>query len=249
MRVHIGTSGFMYRDWRGVLYPPKLPARAWLPRYAELFDTVELNATFYRLPNIEAVQGWRQQTPSDFVFVAKGSRFLTHMKRLTDVTRGLDRFFERIVHLREKLAVVLWQLPPQMAEPDLPRLDNFLAHLPRGVRHAVEFRSPAWYSRAVCDLLDAHGAAFVEHDLVDAAPPRATGGFRYLRFHGTESKYFGRYGAERLAPFARSINAWKRRGEVFVYFNNDHFGHAIFDAIDLRRMADRSEARSLEERT
>src|SRR4051812_137618 len=111
-RVLVGTSGYMYREWRGILYPPKLAAKRWLPHYARFFPTLELNNTFYRLPNIDAVDGWRQQTADDFVFVAKGSRFLTHMKRLLDVDQGPRRFFERVDHLRHKLAVVLWQLPP-----------------------------------------------------------------------------------------------------------------------------------------
>lgn len=235
-RLHIGTSGFVYRDWRGLLYPERLPAARWLPRYAERFSTVELNATFYRLPSIEAVERWRATTPKGFVFAAKGSRYLTHMKRLTDVAQGLGRYFERIAPLREKLAVVLWQLPPQMNRPDPERLDAFLRAAPGQVRHAFEFRDAAWYVDEVCAVLDAHRAAFVEHDLVPLDPPRATGGFRYLRFHGTTGKYQGRYGAERLAPLAESLVRWKRRGDVFAYFNNDRHGHALFDATALQAL-------------
>jgi uncharacterized protein YecE (DUF72 family) len=227
--VHVGTSGFVYRHWRGIFYPEDLPARQWLARFAAEFRTCELNTTFYRLPTPEAVDGWRKGTPSSFVFAVKGSRYLTHVKRLKEPAEGLRRFFEVVGRLRGKLGPVLWQLPPQM-RPDVARLEAFLRALPRGVAHAVEFRSDAWYTPEVADLLDAHGAALCEHDLVGAAPPRWTGGFRYLRFHGATGKYQGRYGAEGLSPFARSLAGGP---DAWVYFNNDVGGHALSDAREL----------------
>lgn len=235
-RLLIGTSGYVYADWRGAVYPPKLPVRRWLELYSRLFPIVELNNTFYRLPPEGASDAWRAQTPDDFIFVAKGSRYLTHMKRLLDYTRGLDRFFGRVQGLREKLRVVLWQLPPQMKKPDPERLDTFLRHLPGQYRHAFEFRDAGWYTDEICAVLDAHGAAFVEHDLVPRAPPRFTGNFRYVRFHGATARYHGRYGAERLAQSADDYRKWKRRGDVLVFFNNDHQAHAVHDALDLRRL-------------
>ncbi|HEX9289679.1 MAG TPA: DUF72 domain-containing protein [Anaeromyxobacteraceae bacterium] len=234
-RVLVGTSGFVYAHWRGILYPKDLPQRCWLARYVSEFRTVELNNTFYRLPRPEAVDRWRAETPEGFVFAAKGSRFMTHMKRLLDPEPGLARYFEPVSRLREKLAVVLWQLPPRW-HADLERLDAFLAALPRGVRHAVEFRDESWYDEAVCDVLEAHGAAFCEHDIIRKRPPRLTGGFRYLRFHGWTGKYHGRYGAEALAPWARDLARFSRRGDAFVYFNNDVGGHAVLDARDLVSM-------------
>jgi uncharacterized protein YecE (DUF72 family) len=178
------------------------------------------------------VERWRDGSPPAFLFAVKGSRFLTHMKRLLEAGPGLRRFFEPVDHLGQKLGPVLWQLPPQL-RPDLPRLDRFLARLPPG-RHAVEFRDPAWYTEATCDVLDAHGAAFCEHDLVARAPPRPTGGFRYVRFHGATGKYSGRYGADALAGPAHDYLASAARGvPVFVYFNNDLGGHAVRDALDL----------------
>jgi uncharacterized protein YecE (DUF72 family) len=227
----------VYRDWRGVLYPRDLPAERWLAHYAKHFRTLELNATFYRLPSVEAVQGWFARTPPRFVFVAKGSRFLTHMKRLTDFTVGLGRFFERVDHLGRKLDTVLWQLPPQMKRPDPERLDRFLAHAPDHVRHAFEFRDLGWYTEEVCDVLDAHRAALVEHDLLPRPPPRVCGGFRYLRFHGASAPYHGRYGPARLRPIARELARWKRRGDVFAFFNNDREGHAVRDALALQLLA------------
>ena len=230
--IHVGTSGYVYDHWRHVFYPKGLPARRWLEHYARIFRTVELNATFYRLPTASAVDGWRDGTPPGFRFAAKGSRYLTHMKRLKDAGPGIRKYFDLILRLGKKLDVVLWQLPPQMNKPDAERLARFLEHVPRdGLRHAVEFRHASWYSEEICRVLDAHGAAFCEHDLVEAQPPRPTGGFRYLRFHGATGKYRGRYGKRALRPFARDLKTWA--GDAYVYFNNDHFGHAIRDALDL----------------
>jgi uncharacterized protein YecE (DUF72 family) len=222
----------MYRHWRGVLYPEGLAQRAWLPRYATLFDTVEMNATFYRLPAPDSVERWRHAVPDGFTFAVKGSRYLTHMKRLLDADEGLRRFYVPISRFGPKLGPVLWQLPPHV-KPDPERLDRFLGRLPAG-RHAFEFRDPAWYVEETCAVLDRHRAAFCEHDLVPRAPPRLTGGFRYVRFHGTTGKYAGRYGAEALAGYARDYLDSAARGEdVFAYFNNDLGGHAVRDALDL----------------
>jgi uncharacterized protein YecE (DUF72 family) len=233
--IHLGTSGYSYDHWRHVFYPEGLPTSRWLEHYARIFSTVELNTTFYRLPTARAVDGWREGTPPGFSFAAKGSRYLTHMKRLTDPGPGIDRYFQLIHRLGKKLSVVLWQLPPQMNRADPERLARFLERLPRhGLRHAVEFRSPSWYAAEICDVLDASGAAFCEHDLVRLRPPRVTGGFRYLRFHGATGKYRGRYGKKALRPFARNLLRWP--GDAYVYFNNDHFGHAIRDALDLSEL-------------
>ncbi len=233
-RLLVGTSGFVYPHWRRIFYPEGLPSKRWLFWYAQIFATVELNNTFYRLPTKEAVDKWREGTPRGFVFAVKGSRFLTHMKRLTETGQGVTRFFDPVKRLGDKLGPVLWQLPPQMTKPDPERLDRFLSHLPRRVRHAFEFRSEGWYVDEVCDVLDRHYAAFVEHDHVQRAPPRHTGGFRYLRFHGASAPYSGRYGRIGLAAHARDLVAWRRRGrDAYVYFNNDIGGHAVLDALDL----------------
>ncbi len=234
-RILVGTSGYLYRHWRGVLYPEGLGSGRWLPRYASLFPTLELNTTFYRLATAAAATRWRESTPPDFVFAAKGSRYITHMKKLTDPAPALERFFAPLAPLRPKLAVVLWQLPPRFDVSALPRLDAFLAALPRGVRYAVEFREPSWYLPETCAVLDAHGAAFCEHDLVPLSPPRLTGGFRYLRFHGAGARYDGRYGPAALHPVADDLRRTRRRGmDAYVFFNNDIGGHAVHDALTLR---------------
>jgi uncharacterized protein YecE (DUF72 family) len=235
--IHLGTSGYVYNHWKGLFYPDELPASRWLPYYARVFSTVELNATFYRLPTPEAVDGWRKQSPPGFLFAAKGSRFLTHMKRLTEVGEGLARFFTPVLRLGPKLGPVLWQLPPQMKKPDAARLEHFLAHLPRGLRYVFEFRDAAWYREDILEVLERHGVAVCEHDLVPVPPPRFTGGFRYLRFHGYSSRYHGRYGKEALRPAAQSLSTWRAAGRTaWVYFNNDLQGHALLDAFDLSEL-------------
>lgn len=235
--IRVGTSGFAYRHWRGVLYPEKLPQRLWLTWYSTVFPTVELNTTFYRLPRAEAVDRWRDETPPGFLFACKGSRYLTHLKRLSEVSRGLDRFLGLVRRLGQKLGPVLWQLPPQMSKADPARLQRFVDHLPSDLQQVFEFRSEAWYTEEICDILDSRGVAFCEHDLVDKDPPRPTGRFRYLRFHGRTRKYSGRYGRRALAPYARSLSAWRRRGlDAYVYFNNDTGGHAVRDALELSEL-------------
>lgn len=236
--VHVGTSGYVYQHWKGLLYPPLLPPSRWLPLYAQLFRTLELNTTFYRLPPPDAAARWREATPPGFTFAAKGSRFLTHMKRLLDVERGPDRFFERLEGLGGKLVVVLWQLPPKM-KPDAGRLDVFLAALgrrQRAVRHAVEFRDERWYSEETCAVLDRHGAAFCEHDHLSRPPPRLTGGFRYVRFHGASAPG-GRYGVAGLRRAAAELARWRALGgDAYVYFNNDTGGHALTDGLAMLRL-------------
>lgn len=233
-RIHLGTSGYVYAHWKKIFYPDKLPAARWLDYYARVFNTCELNNTFYMLPKASAVDGWRERTPPGFVFAAKGSRFITHMKQLNDPDWALERYFDVIFRLEEKLHVVLWQLTPRMTKPNLEKLEFFLACLPPNVRHAFEFRHEAWYREDVCDLLDAYGAAFCEHDIIRLRPPRLTGGFRYIRFHGATGKYRGRYGKKGLAPYAEDLKRYE--GDAFVYFNNDLFGHALVDALDMSEL-------------
>ena len=242
-RIRIGTSGYVYQHWKDLLYEGVPPSR-WLERYAQVFDTVEVNATFYRLPTASMVDGWRERAPRGFLFACKGSRFITHMKRLKDPGAGLDRYFELILRLVPKLGPILWQLPPQMSRPDLARLDDFLSAVPQQLRHAVEFRHAAWYTDEVCEVLDRHGAAFCEHDLVDRAPPAHTGGWRYVRFHGATGKYRGRYGRAALGKWARDLRG--ASGDAYVYFNNDTHGHAVRDALDLSGLLDQLPASAAE---
>ncbi|MCY1003054.1 DUF72 domain-containing protein [Myxococcus sp. MISCRS1] len=237
--IHLGTSGYVYKDWKQRFYPTGLPARRWLSWYARVFPTVELNATFYRLPTPQAVDRWRDEVPGRFRFACKGSRFLTHLKRLTDVDEGLERFYAPVLRLGRKLGPILWQLAPHMTRADPEKLDRFLAHQPRGIRQVVEFRHAAWYHPEVLDVLERHRAGLCEHDLLPEPIPHPTGGFRYLRFHGTEARYMGRYGKAALRPVARDLKRWRDAGHTaWVYFNNDSRGHALLDALDLAELLD-----------
>jgi len=214
----------LYRD---------VPRSRWLERYGENFPTVEVNATFYRLPSIAAVTRWRKQVPAGFRFVVKGSRYLTHMKRLTDTTEGLQRFFERVEPLGECLDTVLWQLPPQL-HLDIDRLDTFLTALPRSVRHAVEFRHPSWQCADAYAILDRHRVLLVSVSGPQLAEDRTTtGGGVYVRFHGLRPGYSYDYTDEDLRPWAQWLQAQQ---DGFAFFNNDVGGHAVENARRLTQM-------------
>lgn len=235
--IHLGTSGYVYADWKRRFYPLGLPARRWLSWYANVFTSVELNATFYRLPSNQTVDHWREQVPSGFRFACKGSRFLTHLKRLTDVGPGLEHFYTPVRRLGRKLGPVLWQLPPSMKTPDPERLHRFLAHQPRGIRQVVEFRHAAWYHPEVLAVLEQHHTALCEHDLLPEPAPHPTGGFRYLRFHGPQGHARGRYGRKALRPVAKDLKRWREHGHTaWVFFNNDPGAASVLDAIDLAQL-------------
>jgi uncharacterized protein YecE (DUF72 family) len=236
--VHIGCSGWNYRDWRGVIYPEGLPARRWLERYAELFDTVEVNNTFYRLPSEKAVAGWVEQSPRGFRFSVKASRYLTHVKRLREVGQGMRRFFEAIAPLARspKLGPVLWQLPENFKRDD-DRLGGALESLPQG-RHCFEFRHPSWFVPEVYELLRKHRVALVigDHPKRPFQAHEMTAGWTYVRFHYGRRGRKGNYSERELEEWKRRIAAWRSRVEVFAYFNNDWEGIAPRNA---RWLADR----------
>ena len=221
--VHIGCSGWNYRDWRGAIYPEGLPARRWLERYAELFDTVEVNNTFYRLPSQSAVEGWVEQTPPGFVIAVKASRYLTHVKRLREMTRAATRYFKAIKPLADspKLGPVLWQLPANFKRDD-ERLGEALQELREG-RHCFEFRHPSWFVPEVYELLRRHRAALVIGD--DPERPfqshEITTDWTYVRFHRGNRGRRGNYSERELEDWMRRIAAWRAHVEVFAYFNND----------------------------
>jgi len=231
-RFRVGTSGFYYEGWLGTFYPEDLKKNAMLPYYAERFDTVELNSTFYHLPKEKTVQGWVDRTPGAFRFAVKGSRFITHRKKLRDVAEPLDLFYERIAPFGRKLGCVLYQLPPSLRRDD-DLLNAFLAQLPEKIRHTVEFRHASWFHPEVMEILKRHGVAFCAQshpglpDLMEATAP-----FVYLRFHGVPELYTSNYGDEELQRWANRIRALQR--DAFVYFNNDFLGYAPVNAMTLR---------------
>jgi uncharacterized protein YecE (DUF72 family) len=237
-QVRIGTSGWSYKHWRGLFYPPRLPARDWFAFYARSFDTVEINNTFYRLPSTGAFAAWRRQAPPGFVYAVKASRYLTHRKKLTDPAAGLEALLGRARLLGPHLGPVLYQLPPHW-RCNRDRLRDFLAALPRDLRHVFEFRDPSWYNDAVRELLTEAGAGFCIHDLRGSeAPPWVTGPLVYVRFHGAVGeRYGGRYDADHLRRWAEPIDGLSGAGrDVYVYFNNDAGGHAVANARQLQEL-------------
>jgi uncharacterized protein YecE (DUF72 family) len=236
-RVRVGTSGYMYGHWRGVLYPPGLARADWLARYAESFDTVELNGTFYGLPARDTVRRWRERVPGDFLFAAKMSRYGTHLKRLREPAGWLTRFFDALEPLGSQLGPVLIQLPPRWRR-DLGRLTDVLAALPGERRFAMEFRDPDWLHESVFDALRARDIALCIHDLVEDHPWVVTADWTYLRFHGPSRvrRYTGRYSAQALMTAAQWMGEQARSGrDVYAYFDNDTAGAAVKDARRLLR--------------
>jgi len=236
--VRIGCSGWNYAHWRERVYPNGCPPTRWLPYYAQLFDTVEVNNTFYRLPKPEAVARWVEQTPADFCFAVKMSRYITHIKRLTDLESGLERFYERIEPLARspKLGPVLWQLPPTFKRDD-ERLAAALEALPPG-RHAFEFREPSWYAEEVYAALREHGVALVIPDS-PKYPFRTlelTADWTFVRFHHGSRGRRGNYSETELADWAEGIDKWRREVDVYVYFNNDWEGFAVANGLRLRKL-------------
>jgi uncharacterized protein YecE (DUF72 family) len=233
--IRIGGSGWSYEHWRGVLYPRSGSSARWLEIYAQSFDTVELNATFYRLPTVKTVEGWARRTPEDFLFAVKASRYLTHVKRLRDIVEGVKRMNARLEPLRRasKLAPILWQLPPHFARDD-DVLQSALETLISG-RHAFEFRDPSWFAEDVYELLRGHGAALVVADRSPATPSPwvGTAGWSYLRFHSGRARE-GSYSARELRAWAKRLKS--QTDGVFAYFNNDWQGFAIANAQTLRAL-------------
>jgi len=234
--LFIGTSGFSYNHWKGVFYPEDVPASHWLEFYAQHFGTVELNNPFYRLPARQAFEKWAEQTPDDFVFAVKFSRFLTHIKRLKDPEEPLDRFMSRADALGRKLGPILFQLPPNF-KPDLDRLANLLMLRPPDSRWVLEFRNPEWFSDEVLDLLREHGTALCVQDSTEGCPTAATARFAYVRFHGTPTAN-GSYDKKLLRSWAHQFEQWLGDGiDVYAYFNNDMMGYAVKNAMELINLA------------
>jgi uncharacterized protein YecE (DUF72 family) len=235
--VRIGCSGWNYAHWRELVYPKGLPPSRWLEHYAALFDTVEVNSTFYRLPRREAVARWVEQSPEGFLFAVKASRYLTHIKRLMDLVPGAARFYERIEPLLRspKMGPILWQLPGNFRRDD-DRLGAALAQLPSG-RHCFEFRHASWFVPEVYELLRAHSAALVIGDHPDRPfqSHELTAEWTFVRFHYGRRGRGGNYSERELEEWAQRIEEWRSRIDVYAYFNNDWRGFAVENGRRLRR--------------
>jgi uncharacterized protein YecE (DUF72 family) len=228
----------MYKDWRGLVYPQDLPQRRWFEHYATLFDTVEINNTFYRLPPASTVEAWAAQAPPGFVYALKLGAFGSHRMKLRDAASWLPNHLDRAQRLGSSLGPTLVQLPPRWRR-NVERLEEFfVAAAPSGCRWAVELREPSWVHDEVFEVLRRHGAALCIHDLLADHPWELTTDWTYVRFHGPnalERKYWGRYGARRLRPVAERLGAWLDQDVgVYAYFNNDWEGNAVRDARWLR---------------
>lgn len=233
--IRIGCSGWEYRHWRGDFYPAGLPRASWLQYYAGRFDTVEINNSFYRLPEPATFVRWRDAVPRGFLFAVKASRYLTHLRKLKAPEDPLRRLFERVGRLEHALGPVLYQLPSRW-KPNVERFEHFLAVLPRSVTHVVEFRDPAWYDPGILARLESHGVALCLHDMPGSSTGMwAVGPVVYVRFHGAEASCRDGYPAATLDAWAKWLTDQARSGRrVFVYFNNDAGGHAPRDAAALR---------------
>ncbi len=234
--ARVGCSGWSYRDWRGTVYPADAVPSRWFGLYAERFDTVEINNTFYRLPPPGTVEAWAAQAPAGFTYAVKLGQFGSHRMKLRDAATWLPNHLDRVERLGPSLGPNLVQLPPRWRR-DAARLDEFLTVAPATMRWAVEVRDRSWLHDDVYDVLTRHGAALVVHDLLADHPWMRTTDWAYVRFHGPgalERAYHGRYGGRRLWRVADRLAEWLDGGDVYAYFNNDYEGHAVADATWLR---------------
>jgi len=235
--IHIGTSGWHYGHWRGPFYPEDWPKAEFLKYYVRHFRSVEINNSFYQLPKKETLSTWREETPSDFIFTVKGSRFITHMKKLKDAEDSLPPLLDAVDALEPKLAVLLFQLPPRW-HCNAERLKDFLKSVPSDYRLAFEFRDESWFSGEIYEVLRHHGAAFCIYDLAGRLSPKeVTADFIYVRLHGPDGAYKGQYDTSALSGWAGAFSTWASQGkEIFCYFDNDEAGYAAQDALTLQKM-------------
>ncbi len=235
--LRVGTSGWHYQHWKEVFYPADSRAGDWLGFYSRRFDTVEINNSFYRLPDRTTFSSWAEKTPQGFLFAVKASRYITHMKKLKSPREALSSLLENAGGLGEKLGPVLFQLPPRWKR-NPARLQEFVDNLPRENRFAFEFRDETWLHDDIYRILESRNCA-----LCAASSPsfpsirRATADFAFLRFHGAEVEYGSRYSREELEGWAEYARTLLREGrDVYAYFNNDAFGYAVEDAMTFKHM-------------
>lgn len=236
-KLFLGTSGFVYRGWKGAFYPQKLPVDEWLAYYSKEFNTVEINVSFYRTVKYEEYARWYRQTPKNFIFTVKGHRYITQQKKLHEVKDSLERVYEGTEALQDKLAVMLWQFPKQFQAglTQVKRLQLFLDMLPKTHRHAFEFRHESWFNKPTYTLLQSYNACLVFGDSsLYPLKEEVTADFIYIRFHGPQDLYAGSYPDDVLQTWAEKIKTYRVTHDVYVYFNNDIDGHAVENARTLR---------------
>jgi len=237
-KLFIGTSGWVYPHWEGVFYPGDLPSKDKLKYFSKHFKTAEINYSFYHLPRPATYQNWYNQTPEDFLFAVKASRFITHIKRLQGTKEASKQFIENALNLKEKLGPILFQFPPSFkaTEENVSRLEGFLKLITkRKTRYAFEFRHKSWCDKKIYNLLKKHNAAWVIADSPNY--PKAedvTADFIYIRMHGSKVLFSSSYTKKELKDLAQKIKKWlKQRLDIYVYFNNDAYGYAVGNAKEL----------------
>ena len=237
-KIMIGCSGWNYAHWRGRFYPGEMRQKLWFDFYQASFDTVEINNTFYKLPQEQTFRQWEMQAGDEFIYAVKANRYLTHLKKLHNAQDALEKFIARVRLLGQKLGPLLYQLPPHWAK-DYKRLEGFLDLLPKNLIHVFEFRDQSWMEDDILRLLDQYGCSFCIHDMPGLICPRkSVGPITYLRFHGAQEKYQGGYPRSTLQEWAdwiREHSGKEHSGDVYVYFNNDAMAHAVYDAMQLKR--------------
>jgi uncharacterized protein YecE (DUF72 family) len=235
--IHIGTSGWHYKHWSGIFYPPELPKKDYLKYYMNRFSAVEINNTFYQLPGPDTFIHWRDAVSDDFIFAVKVSRYITHFKKLNTVSDSLDKFLGASVLLKHKLGPFLFQLPPGW-KCDAHRLEEFLSGLPRHNRYVFEFRDRDWFNDQINNLLRKYNCAFCVYDLNrQLSPIEATTDFVYIRLHGPEGPYQGLYDERALERWAEKIKTWHQHNlDVFCFFDNDQSGYAVKNAETLKQL-------------
>ena len=235
--IRIGTSGWSYDHWQGRFYPEQLSAEKRLEHYCRFFSTAEINNSFYNLPSEKTLRAWYETAPDDFIFAAKASRFITHMKKLKDPEDSTAKFFDRITALDDKLGPILFQLPPNWGV-DVQRLENLLEALPSEFRYGFEFRDTSWYDNEVYELLEKYNAAFCIYDLEGhVSPKKITSDLIYIRLHGPDCAYQGSYDKQALSGWAGALSNWDSRDrEIYCYFDNDQNGYAAQNAQQLSDM-------------
>jgi len=254
-KLFIGTSGWVYSHWGGIFYPEDLPGKDKLKYFSQHFKTAEINYSFYHLPRPSTYQNWYKQTPKDFLFAIKASRFITHIKRLSGVKEAWETFIENALNLKEKLGPILFQFPPSFRanEIEIKRLEDFLKLITRApakgedersssttknkLRYAFEFRHKAWCDKKVYNLLKKYNVAWVIAD--SPSYPKAevvTANFIYIRMHGSKVLFTSNYTKKEIGDLAQKIKKWLKIADIYVYFNNDAMGYAIENAKELIKL-------------
>ena len=236
-KLFIGTSGYSYNHWKGVFYPEDIPTSKWLEHYIKSFSTVELNNTFYRLPQPAVFRSWGKRTPKNFTYAVKASRFITHIKRLKDCRQPVKLFLSRAKLLKKKLGPILFQLPPRW-KCNIDRLKKFVKLLPKGLTHIFEFRDPSWFNSEVYEILRKNKLSFCIYSMPGIeCPDEVTSKVVYIRMHGGTILYGSNYSDKELKAWAKKIRQFLKQGrDVYVYFNNDAYGYAVKNALRFREL-------------